>query len=157
MLITPHLLVGGATGEASQNIPLVITASFLSHFLLDMIPHFEPGSLHKEENYKLIKRDWIIIFIDLALGIFLISLLYFSFKNYLILLGAFFAILPDFIDNVPFWKDLFRKTQWGFKFHQIHDKCHFLKLKIWHKFWYFGIIVQVVLIFGILIWFYLGF
>ena len=41
MILLVHLLFGAAIGSAVNNIWLAIILAFLSHFLLDLMPHID--------------------------------------------------------------------------------------------------------------------
>ena len=41
MIITPHMLVGAAIGARVRNIWLVFILAWLSHYLLDFLPHWD--------------------------------------------------------------------------------------------------------------------
>lgn len=149
MLLTPHALVGAAIGASTDNLPLIIVLAFVSHFVLDCLPHFDWGTWHehdKDQNgeFKLELKDYLLVAFD---GIVMLSISYwlwiFSGKNDLILLGIFFSILTDLIDNVPFWNKQIRKMKILNNLHKIHHKVQY-QLK--SKYWYWGVTTQLVII-----------
>jgi hypothetical protein len=155
MLITCHLLTGAVIASTPVNPFFSLPVSFLSHFVLDAFPHLEATtfSVKKEgEDYYPSQKEIFYVALDAIFGLLILLFIYLKLKNPFILLGAFLAILPDLIDNMPLWYKI-RKIP-GFKqFHQFHDKIHFgLKPKAW----IWGIPLQLVLL-GVIIWYFLGF
>ncbi|MHA1372087.1 MAG: hypothetical protein ACTSRA_20500 [Promethearchaeota archaeon] len=145
MLLTPHTLVGASIGASIQNIPLIIVLGISSHFVLDAIPHFDWGIWHNyEKNFQLETKDYILLICDIMLATVLFYWVWNANNfDYLMLLGAFCAVLPDLIDNVPFWKHRARKTWFGGQLHTLHIKVHFL---IKPKYWYWGVVTQIIII-----------
>lgn len=88
MLSTPHLLVGAAVGSVSPHPLIAFGAGFLSHFIMDKVPHWDwlPNT-----------RKLLI----LAIGEFLVGagLLFILTKNsqdpYLLWAGALGGVMPD--------------------------------------------------------------
>jgi len=147
MLLTPHAFVGAAIGASTDNLFYIITLAFMSHFILDMLPHSDWGMWHNysEFSWKDMKaRDYILVAADIA--ILLISMMYLWYnlgRNNNILIGAFFGILVDLIDNVPFWKKFFQKLPVFSWLHWLHRKIHHL---LEMKYWIWGVITQVAII-----------
>lgn len=93
MLSTPHLLVGAAIVKVIPVPAVSLPLAFLSHFVLDSIPHWD-GSPKTPFGLKTVG----MIAIDYALGASLVLLLTTGLPNqYLIWLGAFLGTAPDFI------------------------------------------------------------
>jgi hypothetical protein len=93
MLSTPHLLVGAAIARSIPNPAISLPAAFVSHFLLDMTPHWDgsPSAPYKKKVIGGAALDYI-------LGATIIFLISRGYPNQpIILLGAFLATLPDFI------------------------------------------------------------
>ncbi len=116
MLTTPHALVGLVIITRFPNF-LGLFLSLLSHFILDFfIPHWNPH-LYTEfsKNKKLSSNSIKIIIVDGLLGVVLT--LFFMTRAlpdlnqaFLMGLGAFAAILPDFIE-IPYYF-LHYKASW---------------------------------------------
>lgn len=93
MLSTPHLLVGAAIVKAVPEPLIGLPLAFLSHFVLDTIPHWD-GSPKAPFALKTIGG----IIVDYAFGVSLILLLTTGLTNqYIIWFGAFLGTAPDFI------------------------------------------------------------
>lgn len=107
-----HVLTGSAIGLALQQPLLVVPVAFLSHFVLDAIPHFD------HEVYRWGHKYFApIMIIDglISLGSIIFLMIFFPHASLAIALGAFFAILPDF-----FWLYYYIKGRpqlWFFRFH----------------------------------------
>ncbi|RJQ26532.1 hypothetical protein C4577_03465 [Candidatus Parcubacteria bacterium] len=97
MLITPHSLTGATIAILVPNPVIAIPLSISSHFVLDIIPHWQ------ETLYPYVptKTTWVRILVDLLLSFFLVSWIIQSHPNIssLIWLTAFTANIPD-LDSV---------------------------------------------------------
>jgi hypothetical protein len=99
MLLIIHALLGSILGIHLHSAALIIFLGILSHFLLDMIPHWD-GNFDKEHfrNYSMVNFNKRLIYLHLAESIFtaiFIYSLYATFSDKFMLLGAIAAILPD--------------------------------------------------------------
>ncbi len=142
MILFVHMLLGAAIGSYVNNIYLAIILAFLSHYLLDFIPHADYSLKNTD------KKGWILILPnilkiagDLFLGILLIWM--FSKNHPIIYACAFFAILPD---GLTVLNNLIPN-----KILEIHrnlhiEKIHFLKNKKISNFWRIGSEIIVVII-----------
>src|SRR3989344_5524747 len=117
MTLTTHAVVGaGIAGLFPGNPILAFVAGFLSHFVLDYIPHWDYslGSARKDPLNPLNDSmemggafvvDLLKIGLDILLGISL-SLLFFAPTNLdtllLVFLGACGGIVPDFLQFAYF-------------------------------------------------------
>lgn len=130
MVLMPHLLVGATIATNIKFLPLALGLAFLSHYLLDSLPHWEYSI--KNIQQKLWKKslpEFLKIFLDISFGSFLV----FIISKNLVLAGAggFFAILPDglVILGLIFPNRLL-------KIHSnFHQKIHFPKNKKAPLFW----------------------
>lgn len=159
MTITPHLLTGAAIATATTtNLPVAFLLGFLSHFILDALPHTDPGTFFMAEDPEH-KEDypwplWIYIF---AASEFILiwTLVIILFKNrpdfVIIMIGGLGGIAVDVLDSNPtrFLKNwpIVRQIHW------LHHRVHF-ELK--PNQWYWGFLFQVVVIGGLL-WYLLKF
>ncbi len=142
MIATPHLLVGAAIVSKIKFLPLAFFLAFLSHYLLDFIPHWEYSFENiKERRWRNSFGDFLKVALDTSFGLLLIFI--FS-KNWpLALVGGFFAILSDgpMVINLI----LLNKSLKSLKiFEDFHQKFHYPKNKKISPFW--GIFSQVVIV-----------
>jgi len=123
MILTLHLLVGAVIATRVDMVPLAFLLAFLSHYLLDFIPHQE------YEITGVMERNWggslfafLKVGLDIAAGTALILL--FS-RDPVVFMGAFFAILPDGLTLLHLTLP-YRILKIHFAFHQ---KLHYFKEK----------------------------
>jgi ABC-type spermidine/putrescine transport system permease subunit II len=104
-----HAAVGATIAVKIPNPLIAIPLAFLSHFLLDFVPHWNP-SLYTETK-KLgqpSQKSNIIVLIDVALSLILGFFLAFRFwpntqKMMVILLACSAAVAPDVIEGFYFY------------------------------------------------------
>lgn len=109
-----HALTGAAIGLALQRPLLVVPAAFASHFLLDMLPHFG-GHVYQwghKTFTKIIVIDGIATFTAILLIVLAAPALAIP-----VLLGVFFAMLPDAL--LIHYYTTGKKPHW---FHTLHLK-----------------------------------
>ena len=144
MLLTAHAAVGAAIGASTENLPLIIILAFLSHFVLDILPHSDWGMWHDyEKDFKLKLKDYILVFCDILMVLIMSLYLWNNLGNNYIMIGIFAAILVDLVDNVPYIKDILRKLPLFSQIHRVHRKLHF-QLSINH--WIFGSLLQIIVV-----------
>ena len=103
MLTTPHVLVGLALLAKLPPI-LALPAALMSHFVFDfLLPHWNPHLYTEMKTQgRLSRNSLLIILIDglVALGL----AVFFALKsaNFLPLIVAFLAVLPDLVE-IPFY------------------------------------------------------
>lgn len=108
MLETPHVILGAVIAKTIPNPLLAVPLSFASHFVLDMVPHWNPHLNTEIKKYgKLTNNTLFIIAFDLALS--LITTAFFVSKalpnqQYAlnVLLCTTFSILPDVVEGPYF-------------------------------------------------------
>lgn len=137
MILSTHAIAGAAIATLLPNNPgLAFLAGFISHFLLDAIPHWEYNLSSATEDKKhplnstiSFNKEFAIDLVktgsDFTLGIF-ISLLFFSNSlwpvSWTILWGAIGGVAPDFLQLV-YWKLRVPPLTWLQRFHiWIHAK-----------------------------------
>lgn len=125
MMITPHVLVGASLATTISNPFILVASAFISHFVLDMIPH-------KDYEITPLKANFYKLVIDAGVS----AILLFSVvgnlpleKQVLFALGGFFGILPDGL-----WM-LYRLFNWKFleRYVEIHNSLHWLLIAKDHK------------------------
>jgi hypothetical protein len=109
-----HVLTGAAIGLAIQQPILVVPLAILSHFILDVIPHFD------HEVYRHGSKYFIrIMALDTSVSVssIIALMIFFPAHAWVIALGAFFAILPDLLWPIHYATG--RKKHWYFTFHSM--------------------------------------
>jgi hypothetical protein len=95
-----HVLIGMVIG-LKFNILLIVILGLISHFLLDIIPHWD-GSYNKKEfektgKYEFNRKTTIIRSTDAIIALILIGVFFNITNSYLLLFGAFISLLPDLV------------------------------------------------------------
>lgn len=156
MWMTPHTLVGITIVSRIENPMISLPMAFLSHYVMDFIPHWTQSPSFKGKEGLFLYLDFVI---GLTCGIFFACQNpIFSDQFWLIIIGAALANLPDAI-QIPRLikygnlKENFKKKNWYFvmnKFHHLVDQdlspkngTIFKKLK--GKTW-LGILTQVMVV-----------
>jgi hypothetical protein len=140
MILLVHLILGAAIGSKISNIYLAIILALLSHYLLDIIPHFDyPVKSNDRNQWKKLLLGAVKVALDLLVGISLI--LIFSKNQPLVYIGAFFALLPD---GFTVLKYLIPNNKIFEAHYALHMKLHFLKDKKISMFW--RILNQVIVV-----------
>ena len=136
MLLAPHILVGAAVAASTSNPLLGIVFAFLSHFILDRIPHWE----YSVEPLRNISAKGLLyvapilrrVAIDLTAGFVVLIIAVAISPNDIPFtawaLGGFFGILPDGLSFLLFIRR--KNGLWGSilkVFYLIHQKVHFDK------------------------------
>ena len=154
MMLVAHVAVGAAVGTATGNPVLGLAAGITSHFICDMLPHFDAGSFMEPGKEIYGAREYIWAAADIILSIGLLYILARHSTNPAALVaGGIGAALPDIIFNTPFWSGWTREIP-GLKW--VHDKIHDgMHWTAPAPDWLAGTLVQVIAIGGAL-WF-LGF
>lgn len=100
MTATAHALIGGAIAASTQNPVLGISASFISHPFLDLVPHWDFGA-----NWK--KKTKVKLFFeasgDLLLGVVLTYLLFGSKAQLWYLAAAVLVSEVWDMAEAPYW------------------------------------------------------
>jgi len=158
MLIAPHVAVGAAIGLEINNPYLVVILAIISHFVLDMIPHYDSGTIHYNEKKLVLDwRDWLLITFDIILAGVIFWFFYrgsdFSFN---VFLGAAVSFGVDLIDKVfqieiknkkiAFAND--RKIPVISAMNKFHEKANY---NLNPKYWYWGVLTQIIVTGGSII------
>ncbi|MBI2593205.1 hypothetical protein HYW44_01000 [Candidatus Daviesbacteria bacterium] len=140
MTATAHALVGGAIAYSVQNPALGISLSFLSHPLLDFIPHWDfAWGWRKKTKFKLFCEASL----DLTAGIVLSYALFGQFMNPYYFLACLFGSVVWDLMEIPYWFFNWR----FFPFSFLHNIQHHIQGKAklpW------GVLTQVVTV-GVII------
>jgi hypothetical protein len=125
MILSAHILTAAVVVSKVQNPVLGIFLAFLSHYLLDSIPHREYSAKNIfEKNWKKSLPDFLKVFLDGLIGFSIIFLI--TDNNFIIYLGGFMGILPD---GIAFLALLFPRI----KLLEIHQKFHHKLHENFHK------------------------
>jgi len=99
MTATAHALIGAAIAAKVENPFVAYPIALGSHFLMDLIPHWDTGTHRKEKSHL---RFWIDSILDLSLGLLLVQFLFGAYVNQIHLwLAVFFSQLPDWF-SIPY-------------------------------------------------------
>jgi hypothetical protein len=163
MIATSHMIIGGAVGLAvgsiTQNPLVALAAGFVSHLICDTIPHFDhPPAPKVDGELVWTPAVWLFAFADSFIALSVTLFLWYRFFDFPLasafVMGAIGGYLPDFIDNVPFWKNSIR-TLPGFKqFHNLHEWVHSLWTGRYPmpRFWLLGTLTQLIFV-GFSLWY----
>ncbi len=117
MLETPHVIVGATIATKVVHPALAIPLSFLSHFALERVPHWNPHLNSEKKKFgKVTMRSTQIVAADTILALTLGS--YIAWRALpnttlalTILASSFFASLPDIIEGPYFFLGIESKTR----------------------------------------------
>jgi hypothetical protein len=104
MLETPHVAVGAAIAVSIPNPLICIPLAFASHFVLEMVPHWNPHlNTEIKAHGKLSKQTLNIITIDVAASLLIGSAISYSvlpdtIHAATILAACFASALPDVVE-----------------------------------------------------------
>lgn len=139
MIEAIHIAVGAAIAQETGNPVLGMIFAFLSHYVLDFIPHIEYPVSGKRKLKEIPIRDFLKVAADIFIGF---SIVLFFAKNLpLALAGGFFGMLPDLITIPSFFFLESKFVRFYSRFHC--DIIHAFQTKI-SSFW--RISIQVALI-----------
>jgi membrane-bound metal-dependent hydrolase YbcI (DUF457 family) len=150
MVGTGHLLIGGAVGvgtslllPAPLAVPLALGLGILSHHLLDLIPHTDAATFWPSSR-PIPRFITAIVAGEILVGLCLTLLLFFSLHSQLAFIGgAIGGMVPDILDEVPWWNEGFRKTALGAGWHRWHLRFHCASME---NTWMAGIVIDVAVI-----------
>ena len=150
MLLSVHATVGAVIGEQVNTPLLAFLLGFISHFILDIIPHGDEALIKAyRNNFKNRGMLYLIIF-DITSTVLLLFLLFYSAKinfNNVVIWGIIGGILPDILVAInEITHKLFKRM------HKIHYLTHdSLNKKLnWAMPLKFGLIVQLIIIYLLL-------
>jgi len=155
MIIASHIIVSGLLGATTQNYFLAAVFGFVSHYVLDAIPHWDYLSgefiskVKTETGFLKKKKFWQTMFkvaFDILTGLGLLFIIFIVIiknpvpKNIIpIFISIFFGVLPDAL-QLLYWITKWQSIKWNSDLqHFIHYSTH---KKIEQGFWP-GIITQI--------------
>lgn len=140
MFWTIHVLVGILLGLKLNPI-LAIPIAFLSHFIIDMIPHwdsyFDKKNFQKTGKAEIKKKDVFIRGADGIISLAIIAVFLYNSPNIFIFLAIIASLLPD-ISKLGYYLGL-RNAKWFKAYLKFHTKIQFDVPIFW------GIITQIIL------------
>ena len=150
MLETPHVFIGAAIAVAVPNPLISIPLAFASHFVMEMVPHWNPHLNTEMEKFgKPTRRSTAITAVDSTLALVSGSFIAFQFlpnmsQAFLILACCFASVLPDVMEGPYFFLKMKSKwvTKWiGFQKSLQNDTT---------AFW--GLATQLLTIAAVIFW-----
>ncbi len=158
MILASHIIVSGLLGATTQNYFLAAIFGFASHYILDVIPHWDYLSdefelqVKTEKGFFKKKKFWqkmAKISFDALIGLALLLVIFIALKNFInqkniapILISIFFGTLPDAL-QLLYWKTKWQSIKWNVDLQRFtHYSIH---KKIEQAFWP-GIITQIATI-----------
>jgi hypothetical protein len=124
MILTTHAIVGAALAQHTDSATLAFAIGFVSHHILDLIPHWQYSvpQLDSGKRLKINKAllsDLLRVTVDLAIGL-VIVLAFFRENLYISFFALAGAILPDILWGIS--------RIWPLKPLVLYDKFnHFLQ------------------------------
>ena len=109
MLETPHVFIGAAIASKIPNPLIAIPLAFASHFVLEMVPHWNPHLNSETEKYgQPTKRSTVITTIDSFTALISGSVIAWQAmpnlnQAVLILACSFASVLPDVLEGPYFF------------------------------------------------------
>ncbi|MEK7565661.1 MAG: hypothetical protein AAB506_01285 [Patescibacteria group bacterium] len=148
MTATSHAIVGAAIASKIPDLRIALPLAFLSHFVLDKLPHWDVMTEADHNDHK-------AIFIKSSLDVFLGLISVFIFANLTnstnwtnLFLGSFVAQFPDWLEAPYFLGFKIKIFSFNYRFqHWIHDIWFDSRLPApW------GIITQLVVVTLFILW-----
>lgn len=148
MLGTSHLLFGAAIGVVIPNPYIAFPVGWASHYLMDALPHVDPGNFRNPAIAPKMGRDlegWEMIFagVDMLIGVTALFLVWnLRDRSPAVLWGAIGCITPDLLDNVPWWNKLVWRNPYLHRLALMHKTLHFPSYLDKRKWW--GLVAPLV-------------
>jgi len=104
-----HTAVGATIATKIPNPLVAISLAFLSHFLLDFIPHWNPSLYTETKKFgKPSRKSNIIVAFDVVSSLVLGFLIAFRFwpdtkRLIIVLLACFAAVIADVVESLYFY------------------------------------------------------
>lgn len=140
--IAPHFFAGAAIATLTSNPFVAFLMGFVLHFLLDALPHTDPGLFNTKKKWPV----WLYVYvaIELSLTILVFVLLFYKRSDFTIIsLGALGNIFPDILENMPI--DGFKKLPIIKQLSWFHNAIHFSLQK---KDWFWGLPIEIIVLGG---------
>lgn len=150
MLETPHVAIGAAIATKIPNPIIAIPLAFLSHFVLDKVPHWNPHIITETKKFgHPTKKSTTIIIVDCVIALTLGSIIAYNTLPNInmaisVLLCSFASILPDLVEFPYFY---FKRRD---KFYTVWSSFQKSLQSDTTPFW--GLLTQLITIFAAIIW-----
>lgn len=123
MFLATHAVAGAIIGRASPNPIIAFLGGFISHFLMDMVPHGDSNLYDNYQNKQHVKRALAYVTIDAIATAYLIIGIRETHRfddGLNVSAGIFGGLLPDLL--IGFYNIL--KPKWLLWFHNLHFFFH---------------------------------
>jgi len=150
MLETPHVAVGAAIASKIPNPFIAIPLSFISHFVLDKVPHWNPHIFFETKKYGMpTQKSITIIAVDTTVALVTGSVIAWqAMPNtghaVTILVASLAAVLPDLVEAPYFFLKIRNKTLKNWL--DFHKSLQTDTTLLW------GLLTQFLLIAGAILW-----
>lgn len=131
MILTPHFLLGVAIVSHVQPFPFALFLAFLSHFILDAVPHWDYSTKYIRERFW--RKTYGALFrigVDFMFGVALVA--FSAQKLPLAFAGGLAAASPDTLTLLPI---LFPRIKIFQIYDRFHSNTHWFKNKKIPLFW----------------------
>lgn len=163
MMITPHAVVGAAVGSVVETPALAFLLGFVSHHILDALPHIDLNNLYDDSQDSNLCYNWIdylVIGIDALIALLVLAVFYQSATDQIassasahsaaFWWGALGGVFPDLIDNHP-WCFITRKWLILRQYSWLHHKLH-LSIATKNRWFWLSTIVEILALIGGIWW-----
>lgn len=145
---TAHALIGATIGYKIGNPYLSFPIAFVSHFLVDKVPHWDVMTDHTKSKTKIVFQSAMDVIISTAL-VFVFATIVGRPTGWTIYMAAFLAQLPDWMEipktifkkDLPFAKQNYQFQKW------VHDVGFNARCDA-----PLGVLTQVVAVLAFLLW-----
>jgi hypothetical protein len=159
MILTGHLLIGGAIGVVATSqfpspwaVPLSFGLGVFSHHLLDLLPHTDAATFWPDPR-KVPGFAVLLVTLEVLAGLGTTGTLFVAqHTTCAFVAGALGGILPDLLDEMPLWQERFRTSRLGSAWHHWHCRLHCADMAAR---WQMGLMIDAVVVGGGL-WFLLA-
>ncbi|MEM3074610.1 MAG: hypothetical protein QW727_01560 [Candidatus Pacearchaeota archaeon] len=102
MFLIIHILFGALIGLSFNSWIFIIPLCILSHFIIDMIPHWD-GSFNKYKFHifgiaDLTKNRFLLSIFDIIISLITIIILLHYYKSWKVILASIISISPDILN-----------------------------------------------------------
>jgi len=130
MYLTIHAAAGVLIGSYINQPIISFILGFISHFFLDMLPHYDGDIPTKGHTAKSLRKKYFnkiiaLIYFDISLAIIVAAALLTNNIHFLtrpIIWGIAGALLPDILQAASFF---WQKNKFLKKFNQFHNFIHY--------------------------------